>query len=125
MAQRKMIRERKAFHGDLEHRNVVDIIRDLQAEVDSYGESVCLVSEREYDYGCCGGCSSYQVYYLEYQREETDAEMAKRLKAAEKARVRREAQKAKEAAKKEAEKANREAKERAELARLLKKYGEG
>lgn len=114
MAERKMIRERVRFHGDLECR-LVDVRNELQELIDRYGESATFDKEREYDYGYSEG---YDVWYIAYEREETDAEMAKRLKAAEKAKATRAANKA-------AATATKEKKERAELARLLAKYGEG
>lgn len=114
MAERKMVRERVRFHGDLECR-LVDVRIELQEMIDRYGESASFDKEREYDYGYSEG---YDVWYIVYDREETDAEMAKRLKAAEKAKVTR-------AVKKVAAMAAQEGNERAELARLLAKYGEG
>jgi len=114
MAKRKMIQERERFWGDLDGR-IVDVCKELQDMVDRYGESASLEMGIEYDYGCPNG---YDVFYIVYEREETDAEMAKRLKAAEKAN-------AEKAAKKAAAMAAQEENERAELARLLQKYGEG
>lgn len=114
MAQRKMIQERERFWGDLDRR-LVDVRNELQEMIDRYGESARFDKDREYDYCCSDG---YDVWYIVYEREETDAEMAKRLKAAEKA-------KATLAANKVAAMAAQEENERAELARLLAKYGEG
>jgi hypothetical protein len=109
-----MVKERERFYGDFENR-LIDVRDELQELIDRYGESVTFDKGYEYDYGCPEG---YDVLYLVYEREETDAEMAKRLKAAAKAKATR-------AAKKAAATAAKEKKERAELARLLAKYGEG
>ena len=81
--------------------------------IEKYGKDARLDNDSEYDYD--GSCTS--VFYLHYQRDETDAEMDKRLKAAVKAKEYRKIQKAKDAVAKEA-------KELKELARLRKKYGE-
>jgi hypothetical protein len=122
MTERKMVRQRERWWGDFD-RPAVDVRKEIQGLIDQYGESVSFEKEREYDYGCCS--DGYDVFYIVYEREETDAEMAKRLKAAEKAKASREAAKVKNAAKKAAAMAAKEENERAELARLLKKYGEG
>ena len=123
MTKRKMITERVKldlydFDGSLENvRNIIDGL------IKEYGASAML--DHDYDHepysGCGGwGCSGDRVYYFEvrYEREETDAEMEKRLATARKRRESLRANKAKKAAAKE------EA-ERKELARLKEKYGEG
>lgn len=111
MAQRKMVEERKRYYGELEG-SLRSVIADLEAEIAEYGEDVRLerVNEQEYGFCDCG----VEVFYLVFEREETDAEMNKRIRQSE-------AQKARRAREKE----KREAKERKELARLQKKYGEG
>jgi hypothetical protein len=122
MTERKMIQERERYWGEMEG-NIADVIASLQAEV-ARG-AVRLEKEQEYDYGDCSCSRGYTVWYLVLERPETDAEIAKRLKAAEKAKAARAAQKVKEAAEKRAAKAAKEKEERAQLARLLEKYGEG
>ncbi len=84
MTQRKMIKERKRYYGELEGR-LVDVIASLQAEIDQHGASVYFDKGHEYDYG--DYC--YDIWFLVYEREETDAEMQKRVKAATKARATR------------------------------------
>lgn len=113
MVERKMKQEHEVLSvWDLDGSLVS--IRDLiQLYIDQYGESATMSPETEWDYDC-----ERTVFHINYEREETDAEMNKRLKMAEKARERRKMQKAKDAVKKEK-------KERAELARLTKRYGEG
>lgn len=104
MTKRKKVKVREYASIDFDVP-IVDLISQLQKLVDTYGESVA--TEEEYGYG--------ETYlYVVWERDETDAEMEKRLKAAEKAKVRRKAAAAK-----------REASERAQPARLMKKYGEG
>lgn len=94
--------------GSLEHaRDYIDSL------IEEYGKDAVLDNEREWEYGG----DEYSVFKLRYKREETDAEMDKRLKAAVKAREYRKIQKAKDAVAKEK-------KELKELARLRKKYGE-
>lgn len=123
MTKRKIIKERVKldlydFDGSLESvRNTIDSL------IEQYGASAML--DHDYDYepysGCGGwGCSGDRTYFFEvhYEREETDAEMNKRLATARKRRESLRANKAKKAAAKE------EA-ERKELARLQEKYGEG
>ena len=123
MTKRKIIKEREQislydFDGSLE-----DVRKMLDNLIEKYGASAKL--DHDYDYepysGCGGwGCSGDRTYFFEvhYEREETDAEMEKRLATARKRRESRKATMAKKAAAKE------EA-ERKELARLLEKYGEG
>ena len=94
--------------GSLEHAR--DYIDGL---IDEYGKDAKLDQDTVYEYGG----DEYSVFQLRYEREETDAEMDKRLKAAVKAKERRKVQKAKDAV-------TKEAKERKELARLQKKFGE-
>ena len=112
MNKRKMKEERETlslydFDGKLaEVRDFVDSL------IEKYGKDARLDNDTEWDYDC-----DRSIFYLYHEREETDAEMDKRLKAAEKAKAYRKAQKAKDAAAKEA-------KELKELARLRKKYGE-
>lgn len=112
MNKRKMKKERETlslydFDGKLaEVRDFVDSL------IDKYGKDARLDNDTEWDYDC-----DRSVFYLHYEREETDAEMDKRIKAAAKARERRKIQKAKDDAAKEA-------RELKELARLRKKYGE-
>ena len=113
MAKRKMKRERRVlslwdFDGSL-----ADVRKYIDGLIEEYGESATLSPDTEWDYD--GDRSIFELYF---EREETDAEMKKRLEAARKQRERRKAQKAKDAAAKEE-------RERKEFARLLKKYGEG
>lgn len=117
MAKRNVKRERVRYYGDMEG-SLKSVIDSLQGELDKYGDNAYLEQDEEYDYGGCHMCRGYPIWYIVYEREETEAEMQKRLNAARKQRERRKANKAKEAAAKE------EA-ERKELARLAKKYGEG
>jgi hypothetical protein len=113
MNKRKMKKEQIVISlydldGSLQHaRDYIDIL------IDEYGKDANLDNCTEYEYG--GG--EYSVFNLHYERAETDAEMDKRLKAAEKAKVRRKAQKIKDDAAKEV-------KERKEFVRLQKLYGE-
>lgn len=112
MNKRKMKKEERVlslydFDGTLESvRGFIDHL------IEEYGKDATLDNCTEWDYDC-----DRSIYRLHYEREETDAEMDKRLKAAAKARIRRKAQKIKEDAAKEA-------RELKELARLRKKYGE-
>ena len=111
MDKRKMKREQIEISlwdldGSLEHaRDYIDVL------IGEYGKDACLDQDTVYEYGG----SEYTVFQLRYEREETDAEMDKRLKAAAKARIRRKAQREKDVVKQEAN-------ERKELARLQKKY---
>ena len=113
MDKRKMVKEQIEISlwdldGSLENaRNYIDVL------IAEYGKDANLDQDTVYEYG--GG--EYTVFQLRYEREETDAEMDKRLKAAVKAREYRKVQKVKDAVKKEAQ-------ERKDLARLRKKYGE-
>jgi hypothetical protein len=122
MEQRKMIQERERYWGEMEG-NIADVIASLQAE--AARGVVRIEKDQEYDYGDCSCSRGYTVWFLVIERAETDAEMAKRLKAAEKAKATRAAQKVKDAAAKRAAKVAKEKEERAQLALLLKKYGEG
>lgn len=112
MTMRKMIKERKVyslydFDGKLcEVRDFIDSL------IDEFGANAMLDNDTEWDYD-----GDRSIFVLHYEREETDAEMNKRLEAARKQREYRKVQKAKEAV-------EREARERKELARLLEKYGE-
>lgn len=117
MAKRNVKKERVRYYGDFEG-SIKSVIDSLQHELEQYGDNAYLEQDEEYDYGGCHMCRGYPIWYIVYEREETEAEMQKRLNAARKQRERRKANKAKEAAAKE------EA-ERKELARLAKKYGEG
>jgi transposase len=112
-AKRKKVRE--SFYVDIDQfeGKVVDIIRRLEADLESYGESAEI--DIYIDYHAYGG-GSYIVCEGHYWRDETDKEMQKRLDREKKAR---EAEKKKRA---EA-KVKKEEQERKELARLLKKYG--
>lgn len=123
MTERKMKKERIRYYGEMEG-SLKSVIDDLQEELDKYGPKAYLDKDVEYDYYSCNCSSGYPAWYIEYEREETDAEMQKRLKAAEKARATRAKQKARNAEKKVKETKAKEAKERKELARLQKKYGE-
>lgn len=113
MDKRKMKKEQITISlwdldGSLEHaRDYIDTL------IDEYGKDATLDNDTEWNYGD----DEYAVFRLNYERKETDAEMDKRLKAAAKARIRRKAQREKDAVKQEAQ-------ERKDLARLRKKYGE-
>jgi len=113
MDKRKMKKEQITISlWDLD--GTLETARDyIDGLIDEYGKDSRLDNDTEYEYG--GG--EYSVFRLHYEREETDAEMDKRLKAAAKARIRRKAQREKDAVKQEAQ-------ERKDLARLRKKYGE-
>ena len=112
MNKRKMVKERVTFSlydFDGKLAEVRDFIDSL---IEQYGKDALLDNDTEWDYDC-----DRSVFYLHHEREETDAEMDKRLKAAVKAREYRKIQKAKDAVAKEEN-------ELKELARLRKKYGE-
>ena len=113
MNKRKMIEERVTVSlYDLD--GTLEELRDhAESLIEQYGKDATFYSDTEWDYDC-----DRSVFYLRHKREETDAEMDKRLKAAAKAREYRKVQKVKDDIAKEA-------KERKELARLEKKYGEG
>lgn len=108
MAKYKMIAEHEQIslydlEGSLE--NVRDII---QSYIDEYGKEAHL--SVEVDQGYYDDC---HVFYVNYEREETDKERNRRLAKAHKEREKNKAAKVK-----------KEEKERAELVRLQKKYGE-
>ena len=112
MNKRKMKKEERVlslwdFDGKL--CDVRDFVDSL---IEDYGKDATLDNCTEWDYD-----GDHSIFRLHYEREETDAEMNKRLKAAVKAKERRKVQKAKESVAKEE-------RERKELARLQKKYGE-
>ena len=110
MNKRKMIDERVTVSlYDLD--GTLEELRDYaESLIEEYGKDATFYNDTEWDYDC-----DRSVFYLRHKREETDAEMDKRLKAAAKQRVRRRAQKIKDDA------AN-EVRELKELARLQKKY---
>lgn len=107
MSKRKTIQEREslgdALEGSLGHVRAV-----VQQYIDKFGESAKLVHDVEYDYD-----SEYHYWHIEYERQETDAELSKRLERARKERER-----------KAAKAAELEERERKELARLKAKYSE-
>jgi hypothetical protein len=113
MAKRKMKRERMVYSLYDFDGTLKDVRKFIDGLIEEYGEGATLSPDTEWDYD--GDRSIFELYY---EREETDAEMNKRLEAARKQRERRKVQKAKEAV-------EREARERKELARLKEKYGEG
>ena len=110
MNKRKMMKERyNVSVYDME--GTLSEMRDyFDGLIEQYGKDAHIYHEMEWDYD-----GDRSTFYVHYEREETDAEMEKRLKAAAKQRERRKAQKIKDDAAKEA-------KERKELARLQKKY---
>ena len=114
MNKRKMKKEQVRL--DLyEFEDSLETVRDkINGLIEQYGSNAKLESDYVWGYGCD---DRDHFYHLNYEREETDAEIDKRLKAAAKAKERRKAQKIKEDAAKEA-------KELKELARLRKKCGE-
>lgn len=109
MAKYKMISEHEKISlYDLE--GSLEDVRDIfQSYIDKYGKEAHLSVEIDRDY-----YDDYHVFYVNYEREETDKERDRRLAKAHKEREKNKAVKAK-----------KEEKERVELARLLKKYGEG
>lgn len=112
MNKRKMKKERyNVSVYDIEG-SLKEVREYLDRMIAEYGESAMLEHEMEWDYD-----EDRSTFYLHYEREETDAEMDKRIKAAAKSRESRKAKKIKDDAAKEE-------RERKELARLQKKYGE-
>ncbi len=103
MAKYKMIQEHEKISlYDLEG-SLEDVRDTFQSYIDEYGKEAHLSVEIDRDY-----YDDYHVFYVNYERQETDKERDRRL-----AKARKECEKNK------AVKVKKEEKERAELVRLL------